>query len=196
MDGSRLAAIRVGALRWAYEVLQQPLVVLDTETTGLDRRDQVVQIAVIDETGEPLLLRLIKPSVPITRDAIRIHGITPDMVRDAPTFPEVYPELVAVLANRTIIAYNAAFDRQMLNQTCWAYQLKEFPRKPWHCAMLRFAEYYGQWHPARQAFKWQKLGDACAFLDIPGTGAHSALGDARMTLRLVQRMAELYAGEK
>ncbi|GIV81355.1 MAG: DNA polymerase III subunit epsilon [Anaerolineae bacterium] len=196
MDRAALAHYRIRALRWAYEVLQQPLVVLDTETTGLGQRDQVVQIAVIDHTGEPLLESLIKPSMPISRDASRVHGITSDMVRDAPSFPEIYPQLVAVLAGHTIIAYNASFDRQMLNQTCWAYELKEFPRRPWQCAMLRFAEYYGQWHPARQAFKWQKLADACAFLDIPGTGAHSALGDARMTLRLVQRMAELYTGEK
>jgi DNA polymerase-3 subunit epsilon len=196
MDGSTLASIRAGALRWAYEVLQQPLAVLDTETTGLDQRDQVVQVAVIDETGQPLLVRLIRPSVPISRDAIRIHGITPAMVQDAPAFPEVYPELIAALAGRAIIAYNAAFDRQMLNQTCRAYGLQAFPRNPWHCAMLRFAEYYGQWHPARQSFKWQRLSDACAFLEIPPAGAHSALGDAQMTLRLVQRMAELYTKEK
>lgn len=196
MDRAALAGYRTGALRWAYEVLQQSPVVLDTETTGLGQRDQVIQVAVIDHTGEPLLERLIRPCIPISRDASRVHGITPDMVRDAPPFPEVYPELVSVLAGRAIIAYNAAFDRQMLNQTCWTYALEEFPEKPWHCAMLRFAEYYGQWNPVQRAFKWQRLGNACAFLDIPSTGAHSALGDARMTLRLVQRMAELYAGDK
>ena len=195
MDGSMLAAIRARALRWAYEVLQQPLVVLDTETTGLGQRDQVVQVAVIDHTGAPLLERLIKPSVPISAEASRVHGITPDMVRDAPSFPEIYPELISVLAGRAIIAYNASFDRQMLNQTCWNYELKEFPKRPWHCAMLRFAEYYGQWNPARRSFRWQRLSDACAFLEIPSIGAHTALGDAQMTLRLVQRMAELFTGE-
>lgn len=62
--------------------------------------------------------------------------------------------------------------------------------------MLRFAEYYGQWNYARRSFQWQRLGDACACLGIRYTGAHNALGDAQMTLRLVQRMAELYTGEK
>ncbi len=195
MDRAALADYRSRALDWAYEVLQQPLVVLDAETTGLGRRDQVVQVAVIDHTGAPLLERLIRPSVPISRDARKLHGITPDMVRDAPAFPEIYDELWTVLADRAIVAYNAKFDRQMLNQTCAAYGLKKFPAQPWHCAMLRFAEYYGEWNVAWQAFRWQRLSDACAFLDIPSTDAHSALGDARMTLRLVQRMAELYAGE-
>lgn len=196
MDRAALADHRSRALRWAYEVLQLPMVVLDTETTGLGQRDQVVQVAVIDHTGAPLLERLIRPSLPISADASRVHGLTMDRVRDAPTFPEIYPELLAVLEGRAIIAYNADFDRRMLNQTCWAYELQEFPGRRWHCAMLRFAEYYGQWNHARRSFQRQRLGDACAFLGIPHTGAHSALGDARMTLGLVRRMAELYAGEK
>jgi len=196
VDRTSLAEYRTRALGWAYAVLQQPLVVLDTETTGLNRHDQVVQVAVIDAAGEPLLLRTVRPSVPISRDASRVHGITPDMVRDAPTFPDIYDELRAVLADRTIVAYNAKFDRQMLNQTCAAYRLEKFPAQSWHCAMLRFAEYHGQWDYSRRSFRWQRLGDACVLLNILCTDAHSALGDARMTLRLVQRMAELYAGEK
>ncbi len=195
MDRGALADYRARALRWAYEVLQEPLVVLDTETTGLGQRDQIVQVAVIDETGEPLLVRLVRPTVPILPDASRVHGITADMVRDAPAFPEVYTELTAVLKERTIVAYNADFDRRMLNQTCAAYQLERFPAAPWHCAMLRFAEYHGQWNRARQSFAWQKLSAACAMVGVAPAGTHSALGDAQMTLRLVQRLAGLYAGE-
>lgn len=138
----------------------------------------------------------VKPTVPVSRDASRVHGITADRVQDAPAFAEIYLELVSVLADRPIIAYNADFDRRMLNQTCAAYGLQQFPPLPWHCAMLRFAEYYGQWNPARGSFRWQRLSDACAFLEIPSIGAHNALADAQMTLRLVQRMAELYTGEK
>jgi DNA polymerase-3 subunit epsilon len=190
-----LADYRARALRWAYDVLQEPLVVLDTETTGLGQRDQIVQVAVIDGTGEPLLLRLVKPTVPISPDASRVHRITADTVRDAPAFPQVYAELAAALKDRAIIAYNAQFDRKMLNQTCAAYQLPRFPAAPWHCAMLRFAEYYGQWDRARQSFAWQKLSAACAMMGVAPAGAHSALGDAQMTLRLVQRLAGLYAGE-
>ena len=195
MDQRTLADYRARALRWAYEVLQEPLAVLDTETTGLGQRDQIVQVAVIDGTGEPLLLRLVRPTVPILPDASRVHGITAEAVRDAPAFPKVYAELAAVLQDRPIVAYNAEFDRKMLNQTCAAHQLPRFPEAPWHCAMLRFAEYYGQWNRARQSFAWQKLSAACALLGVAPAGAHSALGDARMTLRLVQRLAELYAGE-
>jgi len=194
VDQRTLADHRARALRWAYDVLQEPLAVLDTETTGLGQRDQIVQVAVIDQTGE-LLLRLVKPAVPISPDASRVHGITAETVRDAPAFPPVYAELTAVLKDRAIIAYNAGFDRRMLNQTCAAYQLARFPAALWHCAMLRFAEYHGQWNRARQSFAWQKLSAACALLGVAPAGAHSALGDAQMTLRLVQRLAGLYAGE-
>ncbi|MEB2289202.1 MAG: 3'-5' exonuclease [Anaerolineae bacterium] len=195
MDRKALSEHRARALRWAYEVLQGPLVVLDTETTGLGQRDQIVQVAVIDEAGQPLLERLVRPTVPIAPDASRVHGITAKAVRDAPAFPEIYGELTAVLKGRAIIAYNADFDRKMLNQTCAAHDLPRFPAAPWHCAMRRFAEYHGQWNYARQSFAWQKLGAACALMGVAPEGAHSALGDARMTLRLVQQLANLYAGE-
>lgn len=72
----------------------------------------------------------------------------------------------------------------------WAYEVLQRP------LVVLDTETTGQWNHARRSFQRQRLGDACAFLGIPHTGAHSALGDAQMTLRLVQRMAELYAGEK
>jgi len=195
MDRRALTDYRTRALRWAYDVLQGPLLVLDTETTGLGQRDQIVQVAVIDGAGELLLDRLVRPTVPISPDAGRVHGITVEAVRDAPAFPEVYAELATVLKGRAIIAYNAEFDRKMLNQTCAAHALPPFPATPWHCAMRRFAEYHGQWNYARQSFAWQKLSTACALVGVAPEGAHSALGDARLTLSLVQRLAELYAGE-
>jgi uncharacterized protein YprB with RNaseH-like and TPR domain len=52
MDRAALADYRTRALRWAYEILQQPLAVLDTETTGLGQRDRVIQRMAELYTGE------------------------------------------------------------------------------------------------------------------------------------------------
>ena len=63
-------------------------VFLDTETTGLDPdHDELLEIAIVDDSGEVLLDTLIKPSTnnPVWPEAEAIHGIAPEMVADAPT---------------------------------------------------------------------------------------------------------------
>lgn len=51
-------------------------VILDTETTGLTLRDQIIEICVIDLTGKILLNSLVKPTINIPAEAASIHGIT------------------------------------------------------------------------------------------------------------------------
>lgn len=64
-------------------------VILDTETLGLSNHAEICEISVIDaETGVPLLDTLIKPHHPIPNDVIKIHGITNEMVVDAPGYSE------------------------------------------------------------------------------------------------------------
>lgn len=66
---------------------------------------------------------------------VRIHGITPDMVVDAPTFAELYDELAETIGGATLVAHNAVFDRSCLAKACDASGLPPF-RNPWACTML------------------------------------------------------------
>jgi DNA polymerase-3 subunit epsilon len=77
-------------------------VILDTETTDLD--GYLVQIAIVDMQGTPLLNTLINPQAPIRLGAERIHGITAEAVADAPTFAHLAEQLVALLSLRSISA--------------------------------------------------------------------------------------------
>ena len=45
------------------------------------------------------------------------------MVADAPIFPEVYPPIDAVIKDKRVIIYNAAFDIKILNYCCWLHNL-------------------------------------------------------------------------
>ncbi|MGH1280407.1 3'-5' exonuclease [Bacillus basilensis] len=65
-------------------------VILDTETTGLTQRDQIIEICVNDLTGKILLNPLVKPTINIPAEAASIHGITNEMVDDAPSWIEIY----------------------------------------------------------------------------------------------------------
>ena len=63
--------------------LEEP-VYLDTETTGLEKNDEIVEIAVIDKIGNVLINTLIKPRSLIPDSASSIHHITNEMVKEIP----------------------------------------------------------------------------------------------------------------
>ena len=164
--------------------------VLDTETTGLDHAE-VCQIAVINPHGGIELDTLVCTKYPIPPDATHIHGITNDMVRDAPTWPLLLPEITRLLTGTNVIVYNALYDRKIMHQTGERWGLPKTDWKAlsdWHCAMEAFAPIYGDWNHYRQSYRWQKLATAAQYYGAPVEGAHSALGDCRMTLSVTLAM--------
>jgi Exonuclease len=95
------------ALRWA-RAMREPgaAVILDTETTDLD--GYVVELAVLDAaTGDVLLDTLIDPGCPVQPGARRVHGISDEQLAGAPPLAEVWPRLLEITADRTVLAYNA-----------------------------------------------------------------------------------------
>lgn len=174
---------RSNAVKWARSVLENPqdYCILDTETTGLDDTE-VVEIAIINLEGETLLDTLVKPIIPILDEVIAIHGITDKMVADAPTFPEVYPQLLEILANKkedTVLVYNLGFDRSVLNYCCDLHQLKKLGlKKKGDCLMLWYAQWYGEWSSHWNDYQWQKL-----------NSGHRALTDCFAVLDLLKEMA-------
>jgi hypothetical protein len=97
-------------------------------------------------------------------------------------FVEVYPDLLDALWAKRVIVYNASYDRRV-----WDAAVRRLGARaalagelaPWECAMRAFAAYVGE-RSKRGGYKNQKLVG----------GDHTALGDARATLRLIERMAE------
>jgi len=178
---SIITEARNGAVKWAGEMLQSGGLILDTETTGLDA-PEIVQIAVIDLTGQPLLNTLVRPTVPIPADATAIHHITDYMVKDAPSWPEVFQRLAAITEGRTVITYNADFDYDAVSHTC-RVTCVDFakPTKKWECAMRAYARWYGEYSDYFGDFKWQRLWG----------GDHSALGDCLATLERIRMMAKV-----
>ena len=95
-------------------------IVLDTETTGLDyTKEKMVEFAAVRfENGKikDEFQTLINPEQHIRKSSIAIHGITPDMVEDAPTEAEVMPKILEFIGDYPIVAHNAIFDYSFLNE--------------------------------------------------------------------------------
>ncbi len=158
-----------------------PFLVLDTETTGLDARAEICQIAIVDHNGTVLIDQLVKPVLPIPADVIAIHGITNEKVANQPPWRTVREEVLRLITGQTVVIYNAAFDVRMLIQSDTMSNLSPAPYgqlAAFQCAMKAYA----------RGSRWVKLGQACSAHGIPTHHAHSALGDCRMTLALVRKV--------
>jgi DNA polymerase-3 subunit epsilon len=184
---------KVAAAGWARVLLAEgDFVIFDTETTGFDEHDEIVQIGIVDDTGSVQLDQLIKPEQPILNS--QYHGITDGMVQDAPGFQEVYPSIQAAFEGKTVLAYNWDYDSRMLAQVCRQHALEPLA---WadgtDCVMERFADFYGEWDDYHGNYRWKKLREALAHFGLThadfGTKEHDACTDAQATLAVIRRMA-------
>ncbi|NII28275.1 3'-5' exonuclease [Pseudoflavitalea sp. X16] len=99
--------------------LARPLAIIDLETTGINlSTDRIVEIAIvkIQPDGSKLVKRkLLNPEIPISTVSSDLHGITNEMVKDAPTFKQAANEIKQFLDNCDLAGYNSnRFDIPML----------------------------------------------------------------------------------
>lgn len=97
-------------------------IVLDTETTGLDyTREKIIEFAAVRlENGKikDEFQTLINPKQHIRKSSMAIHGISEEMVKDAPTEAEILPQILNFIGDYPIVAHNAIFDYSFLNEAC------------------------------------------------------------------------------
>ncbi|THU40025.1 3'-5' exonuclease [Niastella caeni] len=99
--------------------LKKPLAIIDLETTGINLgSDRIVEIAIVkvqtDGTRQ-IKRKLLNPEIPISAISRDLHGITNEMVKDAPTFKQVANEIKQFLDNCDLAGYNSnRFDIPLL----------------------------------------------------------------------------------
>jgi DNA polymerase-3 subunit epsilon len=96
-------------------------IVLDTETTGLSAEggDRIIEIGCVELVGRKLTGNnrhfYLNPERESHEDALKVHGISNDFLRDKPKFGAVAEELMEYLRGAEVIIHNAAFDVAFLN---------------------------------------------------------------------------------
>lgn len=151
--------------------MNQTLVAIDLETTGLDpEADRIIEVGAVrftPESGEiETFSRIVNPGRSIPPFIERFTGVTNEMVRDAPTLADVGPGLEAFVGDATIVGHNVGFDMHYLR------------REGVHLRTLALdtAELARYLLPR---LKSHSLSEVMAELGIETDAQHRALSDAR-----------------
>lgn len=172
--------------------LKRNLIFFDIESTGLNViRDRIVQIALIKyfkkegKAPEEMTL-LINPGIPISEEAMGIHGITPKDVARKPVFAQVAQELFDFIGNADLAGYNSnRFDVPML--------MEEFARAGFELDIERRRLIDMQ----RLFYKMEPRTLSAALKYYTGkkmVNAHDAMADVKATVDVFMGQLKMYEG--
>ncbi len=168
--------------------LTRPIAFIDLETTGINiTTDRIVELAIvkISPDGSKLVKRkLINPLMPIPESSSAIHGITDEMVKEAPSFKQISNEVKQFIEGADLGGYNSnRFDIPML--------LEEFLRAGIEYSVdgKRLVDVQKIFHMMEQ----RTLSAAYKFYCSKTLeGAHGAEADATATWEVLEAQLERY----
>lgn len=172
---------RLIAIEWARKLLEdRNFLILDTETTGL-QGSEILEVAILSGHNKVLFDAMVKPMGTIPPRVSRINHIEDHHVMLALGFKDVHSILTKLLPGRKLVIYNADFDVGIISAECLRHALPPIgvQEADVHDAMKHYSAFIGDWNRYHNNYKWQSL---------PG-GDHSALGDCRATLAIIEKMA-------
>jgi DNA polymerase-3 subunit epsilon len=157
-------------------------IVLDTETTGLsaDNGDRIIEIGCVELLNRKLtgnnLHFYVNPERDSHEDALKVHGISNEFLKDKPRFAAIADELLEYLRDAELIIHNAPFDISFLNK-----ELQRMGRAPIHTVIGHVTDSLVM---AKEMFPGKRNGlDAlCDRLGVDNSGRtlHGALLDAEL----------------
>ena len=157
-------------------------IVLDTETTGLSAEggDRIIEIGCVELVARKLTGNnkhfYLNPGRDSHEDALKVHGISNEFLRDKPKFDAVADDLLDYLSGAEIIIHNAAFDVGFLNK-----ELELSGRPPFKQFVGSVTDTLAM---AKEMFpgKRNSLDALCDRLEVDNSGRtlHGALLDAEL----------------
>lgn len=168
--------------------ITRPLAFIDLETTGvnlgLDRVIEIGMIKVLTDGNNSVKRKLINPEMPIPAAATEIHGISDEMVKDAPTFKQVAHEIRQFLDGCDLGGYNSnRFDIPLLMEEFLRVEV-EFDMKGRKLIDVQKIFHMMEQRTLSAAYKFY-----CA---KTLEGAHGAEVDARATMEILEAQVERY----
>lgn len=171
--------------------LDRDIVFFDIESTGLNvLKDRIIQIALIKykkEGGAPIEKEyLVNPGIPISAEAMAVHGITPDMIKDKPIFSHIAQEIFEFVDQCDLGGYNSdRFDLPMLTEELFrcGFDLNVEDRRTIDVQKIFYKMEPRTLKAALKVFCGKELEDA-----------HDALADVRATVEVLAGQIKKYDG--
>lgn len=173
---------RQQVIDFARKKITENPVYLDTETTGLEITDEIVEIAIVDTNGMVIFDSLIKPTKPIPISATAINHISNEMVEHSPTIADVWQEIRKLLITHPIGMYNAEFDIRMILQSLKLNNLPDDTKFNAFDIMKVYSDFMGNDRRYRLEQAGRNLG-----IRIPNS--HRAVDDTLLTRAVFHSIA-------
>jgi DNA polymerase III subunit epsilon len=168
--------------------LTRPLAFIDLETTGInlstDRIVEIGMIKILPDGNRSVKRKLLNPEMPISQVSVDMHGITNEMVKDAPTFKQAANDIKQFLDNCDLSGYNSnRFDIPMLMEEFLRVEV-EFDMKGRKLIDVQKVFHMMEQRTLTAAYKF--------YCQKNLEGAHSAEADARATMEILEAQVERY----
>lgn len=169
--------------------LKKPLIFLDVEATGLHViRDRIVQLAMIrfEPAGDTPVEKnwLINPGIPISEEAMQVHGILPADVANKPTFGQLASEIFAFIGDADFAGYHSnQFDIPILMEELarYGFDLSLDGRKLIDVQRIFYKMEPRTLSAAYRFYCHEEMGDA-----------HDALRDVKATIAVLDGQLAMY----
>ena len=163
-------------------------IVLDVETTGLDyTKERMIEFAAVKLVNgevDDVFETLINPQQHIRKASMAVHHITEEMVADAPTEKEIIPKILKFVGKHPIVAHNAIFDFNFLNEASIRVKKKELQNQRIDTQFL-FKEVFPDLESHGLAALLEKL-------NIEYDTQHRAMADAMNLAKAYPQLKNLY----
>lgn len=160
------------------------LIVLDTETTGLNPQEghRIIEIGCVELINRRLsgkrFHHYLNPDRAIDEGAVAVHGISNDLLQDKPRFPDIAQDFIAFITGAELIIHNAPFDLGFLNNELSLLKQAHKTKIEEHCPVFDTLAFARKKHPGQR----NSLDALCKRYNIDNSHRelHGALLDAEI----------------
>ena len=182
-----------------YEKLFEPytgteLVVLDTETTGLNpQKDEILSIGAVIIRDNKILMNqsfecFVKPSANISKESIKIHHIRECDLSEAIEVEDAIRQLLDFVGNRPIVGYYIDFDHKMIGKHTKQIIGSTLPQPTIELSSMYYKRYRKSSSYEFVDLHFDAMMNA---LELPFLGKHDALNDAIMSAMIYLKLKSM-----